>query len=65
MKLLTLQQASEYLGISKLTMYDWVSQRKICFVKVGRLVKFKQNVLDKWIDQHTFKAMPGGTHGVN
>lgn len=55
-KLLTMDEASEYLGISKLTLYGWVSARKLGFVKVGRLVKFKQEHLDKWIGQHTVKA---------
>lgn len=55
-KLLTMAEASEYLGISKLTLYGWVSARKVGFVKVGRLVRFKQEHLDKWIDQHTVKA---------
>lgn len=54
-RLLTVEQAAAYLGLSKLTMYDWISQRKIEFVKIGRLVKFDQRVLDKWIDQHTIK----------
>ena len=57
-KLLTMGEASEYLGISKLTLYGWVSARKLGFVKVGRLVKFKQDHLDKWIEQHTVKARP-------
>ena len=55
-KLLTIDEASEYLGISKLTLYGWVSARKLGFIKVGRLVKFKQEHLDRWIDQHTVKA---------
>jgi excisionase family DNA binding protein len=55
-RLLTMDEASEYLGISKLTLYGWVSARKLGFVKVGRLVKFKQHDLDKWIDRHTVKA---------
>lgn len=55
-KLLTMDEASEYLGISKLTLYGWVSSRKLGFVKVGRLVKFRQEHLDRWIEQHTVKA---------
>src|SRR5438132_13317218 len=55
-KLLTMDEASEYLGISKLTLYGWVSARKLGFVKIGRLVKFKQEDLDQWIDRHTVKA---------
>ena len=46
-KLLTMDEASEYLGISKLTLYGWVSARKLGFIKVGRLVKFRQEHLDR------------------
>ena len=63
-KLLTIGEASEYLGISKLTLYGWVSARKLGFVKVGRLVKFKQEHLDRWIDQHTVKARPAAQKRV-
>jgi excisionase family DNA binding protein len=63
-KLLTIGEASEYLGISKLTLYGWVSARKLGFIKVGRLVKFKQEHLDRWIDQHTVKAWPAAQERV-
>jgi excisionase family DNA binding protein len=63
-KLLTIDEASEYLGISKLTLYGWVSARKVGFIKVGRLVKFKQEHLDRWIDQHTVKARPAAQERV-
>jgi excisionase family DNA binding protein len=61
-KLLTMVEASEYLGVSKLTLYGWVSARKVSFIKVGRLVRFKQEHLDKWIEQQTVKACTVGTH---
>ncbi len=54
-RLLTVTETAAYLGLSKLTIYDWVSKRKIQYVKVGRLVKFDLNTLDKWIDQNTVK----------
>lgn len=62
-RLLTVEEAAAYLGLSKLTVYDWISQRKIEYVKVGRLVKFDQRVLDTWIERHTIK--PRGTHGTD
>ncbi|OQW34801.1 MAG: hypothetical protein A4E19_17965 [Nitrospira sp. SG-bin1] len=61
--LLTIEQTAEYLGVSKLTIYDWVSQRRIEYVKVGRLLRFKREQLDRWIDKHTIKAR--GAHGTN
>lgn len=56
-RLLTVDETAAYLGISKLTVYDWISKRKIQYVKVGRLVKFDLQTLDKWIDQQTVKAI--------
>jgi excisionase family DNA binding protein len=64
-KLLTMDEASEYLGISKLTLYGWVSARKLGFIKIGRLVKFKQEHLDRWIDQHTFNARTAAQEHVD
>ena len=63
-KFLTTDVASEYLGTSKLTLYGWGSARKLGFIKVGRLAKFKQEHLDKWIDQHTVKAWPAAQERV-
>ncbi len=62
--LLTMDEAAKYLGISKLTLYGWVSARKLGYVKIGRLVKFKQAQLDAWIDQHTItpRRDSHGTH---
>ena len=62
--LLTMDEAAKYLGISKLTLYGWVSARKLSYVKIGRLVKFKQDQLDAWIDQHTIKARRD-SHGTD
>ncbi len=56
-RLLTISEAAAYLGLSKLTLYEWVSQRKIEYVKVGRLVKFDQRQLERWIEKHTIKAL--------
>lgn len=43
---LTMDEAAKYLGISKLTLYGWISTRKLRYVKIGRLVKFKQDQLE-------------------
>ena len=57
-RLLTVQQAAAYTGLSPHTVYAMVSQRRIPFVKVGRLVKFDVELLDKWIKQNTVMPMP-------
>ena len=55
-RLLTMKQAAEYLGLQTATLYEWVSERKISYTKIGRLTKFDRRYLDKFIDQHTVKA---------
>lgn len=52
-RLLNIQEASEYTGLSVHTLYTMVSQRRIPFIKMGRLTKFDVGLLDKWIAQHT------------
>jgi len=47
------EEAAEYLGIKKSTLYDWVLQRKIPHTKIGRLLKFRIEDLDRWIDKRT------------
>jgi len=39
------------LGISRNTLYEWIVQRKIPYIKVGRLVKFRREDLQKWLEK--------------
>ena len=57
-RLLNIKEAAAYTGLSVHTLYTMVSQRRIPFVKVGRLVKFDVGLLDAWIRQHTVMPTP-------
>ena len=57
-RLIDIREAAEYTGLSPHTLYTMVNQRLIPFVKVGRLVKFDLDLLDKWIKQNTVMPMP-------
>ena len=48
-----MNEASEYLGIRKNTLYEWVVQKKIPHVKVGRHTKFKREDLERWLTRRT------------
>lgn len=48
--LFAMTEAADFLDVSKATLYSWVSQRKIPFVKVGRLTKFRRDDLTKWLE---------------
>lgn len=52
-RLLTIQEVAAYTGLSVHTLYTMVSQRRIPFVKVGRLTKFDRYLLDDWLATHT------------
>ncbi|MEE9605299.1 MAG: helix-turn-helix domain-containing protein [Candidatus Scalindua sp.] len=56
-RLLSVKEASEYLGIKANTLYSWVSQKKIDYVKIGRLTKFDLRVIDKYIDNNSVEAV--------
>jgi excisionase family DNA binding protein len=55
-RLLDIQHVATYTGLSVHTLYTMVSQRRIPFVKLGRLTKFDREELDKWIAGHSVKV---------
>ncbi len=57
-RLISIQDAAQYTGLSVQTLYKMVSQRRIPFVKMGRLTKFDVGLLDTWIKQNTVMPMP-------
>jgi len=52
-QLMDMNEASEYLGIRKNTLYEWVVERKIPHVRVGRLLKFRREDLEAWLRKRT------------
>ncbi len=55
-RLFDIQQVATYTGLSVHTLYTMVSQRRIPFVKIGRLTKFDRGEIDKWINSHSVKV---------
>lgn len=56
--LLTSRQAAAVLGVQEETLCNWRSTKRysIEFVKVGRLVKYRQSALDRFIAARTVAA---------
>ena len=50
-RLLNITELSEMIGIKHNTIYHWVSQRRVPFVKVGGRTKFDIIEIDKWIKE--------------
>ena len=49
-RLIDIKECAELLGLSSNTLYSWVSQGKIPYVKVGRSTKFDIKDIEKWIE---------------
>ena len=56
-RLIDVHELSIVTGVSVSTLYSWVSQRKIPFVKCGRLTKFDLPNIDIWIERNTVKPV--------
>jgi excisionase family DNA binding protein len=48
--LLSLDEAANFLRLSKQTIYGFTSKRTIPFIKKGKKIYFKQTDLDKWVE---------------
>jgi excisionase family DNA binding protein len=57
-RLLDIREVATYTGLSTHTLYAMVSQRRIPFVKMGRLVKFDKGKVDEWIKHNSVMPMP-------
>jgi excisionase family DNA binding protein len=54
--LIGISDMARLLGVRLKTLYSWVHQRKIPYVKVGRLVKFDQKDIATWIAERKVKV---------
>ena len=54
--LLDVNQAAELLAVTVSTLYGWVWQRRIPFVKLGRALRFDIADLERFVDQNRVDA---------
>lgn len=51
-RLLTPKEVSEYLGIKEKTLYKWVYEKKIPYVKLShKVLRFDKEKIDMWIEE--------------
>jgi excisionase family DNA binding protein len=46
---LSVDEVAEYLGVSKDTVYAWITNKGMPGYKVGRFWKFKRDDVDAWV----------------
>ena len=52
-KLLTPHEMADLLGVRPSTIYQWTHQGFIPHVKLGRLVRFNETAVMKWIEERS------------
>ena len=58
-KLLSPQELSGVLNISIETVYAWTSQKRIPYIKMGRLVRFNADEVNKWRERQKVAPYEG------
>jgi excisionase family DNA binding protein len=51
-KLLNVKEVSEYLGITKITLYSWIKEGKLKAFKFGRSWRISKTDLDEFINHY-------------
>lgn len=54
-KLLNIQEASEFIGLSVSTIYEYIRKRRIPFLKIGKRVFFHPDLLEDWLRKKIVK----------
>jgi len=57
-KLLTIDELAKVLSVKKSTIYQWVHLGLIPHIKVGRLLRFKEGNIQKWLISREVKPSP-------
>ncbi len=57
-KLLTIDELAEVLSAKKSTIYQWVHLGLIPHMKVGRLLRFKEGDIEKWLSSKQVEPSP-------
>ena len=59
-EVLTIQELSVYLKISKSTLYKLVREGKLPCQKVGRHWRFRKEAIDRWLENRPGDSKTGG-----
>ncbi len=51
-RLMTAKQVSELIEVRPSTIYQWVHEGLIPYVKLGKCVRFRKSELFRWIDRN-------------
>jgi excisionase family DNA binding protein len=55
-QVMDIQAASDYLGVSRDTLYRYVTEEKIAAFKIGNRWKFMKTALDSWMEKQSAES---------
>lgn len=55
-RLLTVDELSEKLSLSKSTIYDYVHRGLIPYIKITKAVRFRPSAIERWINKKVVKT---------
>lgn len=53
MQYFNLNELASYIKVSKSTAYKWCSNGQIPYIKTGKLLLFKKDAIDLWLQQYS------------
>lgn len=53
---LSIEELSKYISTPKGTIYSWTHMRKIPYSKVGRILRFDKQEIDRWMKKKKVKV---------
>jgi excisionase family DNA binding protein len=56
-RLLDIEKLSEMLGVKRATIYAWIYRKKIPFIKLGRLLRFRESEILDWIAKQSVSPL--------
>lgn len=48
-RLMSLDELADYLGLGKQTLYNWLHQKKISGIKIGKVWRFERKEIEQWL----------------
>lgn len=48
-RLMSVDELADYLGLQRQTIYNWLTQKKISGIKIGKVWRFDRKYIDDWL----------------
>ncbi len=64
-EVMDIREASDYLGVSRETLYKYVCEEKVPAFRLGNRWKFKKTVLDRWMEKQSAQFEQGASRGLS